>query len=557
MRPIEIAIAGPYNVLFLLALAIAGVMAWRQGRGLGVPGNGWLVVLGVTITAGLVGARLLHFDGAPVSGAKTILGAVLLATLALFASARFLRLDPRSVDALAIALPVGFAVGRIGCLLAGCCFGHPTDLPWGAIYDAQSAAFRAQLEAGLIAAGASESLPVHPTQLYEAGLALLVAGAVPRVRRLVRRPGSALLAVVILLALGRLILETFRARDALVVSGLTQVQWTIAAAVAVTALLLLLRERRADGGVRHAERVSQLRLAVVACAAPTLLLAGGAFFSPLERLVLLLVAVPSVIAGGMPMLRRLVLREHALAIPAVVPCAALVIALQQAPAPERDVSYPRSEWGLGLSFAANREFEDRVIGTFINDCGDEMNITEEYAVRRTVGGGSLSHTKRTSPDRASTIRLRGFAGTERSTAQGATTDTENTTLGGIGTSATLDFRWVGVTVGIGGGRFTGDTMRSMIVGTGGIRVGRQDGLHAFAGINDLEPLGHSENAMRAGVGYGFPGGSAIRAGIWRGEAPFLGGTFMVGGFDVEPHIAFGDDYDVRLGLSRRFPLRRE
>ena len=38
------------------------------------------------------------------------------------------------VDAAAPAIPLGHAIGRIGCLFAGCCYGSPTDLPWGIIY---------------------------------------------------------------------------------------------------------------------------------------------------------------------------------------------------------------------------------------------------------------------------------------------------------------------------------------------------------------------------------------------------------------------------------------
>lgn len=554
MRALEIATAGPYNSFLLLAIGTGFIIACRDGRRYQAPAPVWLALLGLTIAAGLLGSRLLHFDGAAVSGAKTILGGVLLGTLALLGGARFLRLDPRSADALAVALPVGLAVGRVGCLLAGCCFGHPTDLPWGAIYDPHSPAFRAQLDAGLIGSDAGESLPVHPTQLYEAGLALLVAGAVPRVRRRLRGQGSVLLAVLVMLMLGRITLESFRARDAAVVAGLTQIQWALAAAAIATALLLLIRERSIQRAAPHAHRASLLRPAVVACIAPAVLVAGGAFFAPLERLVLVLVAVPPVIAVLLPLSHRIASRRQALAMPALVPCAALAMALQQTPDPERDGSYPRTEWGLGLSFATNRELEDRVVGSFINDCGDEIDVTEEFEVRRTVAGGSLYHTKRASPDRASTIRLRGFAGSERSTSRGTVANGESTTLGGLGTSATLDFRWVGVTAGVGAGRFTGDTTHSAIVGTGGVRIGRLDGLHAFGGINDLEPLGHSENAMRVGVGYGLPNGAAVRAGVWRGEAAFVGGTFRVGGFELEPHLALGDDYDVRLGISRRFRL---
>ena len=59
-------------------------------------------------------------------------------------------------DAFAPATMVGAAVGRTGCFMAGCCYGLPTEQPWGVTFRAGSGA-------------------VHPTQLYDAGAALMIA----------------------------------------------------------------------------------------------------------------------------------------------------------------------------------------------------------------------------------------------------------------------------------------------------------------------------------------------------------------------------------------------
>ncbi|MBI4867359.1 MAG: prolipoprotein diacylglyceryl transferase [Candidatus Wallbacteria bacterium] len=61
----------------------------------------------------------------------------------------------------AIAAPsiaLGQAIGRLGCLLAGCCYGGPSTLPWAVAFPLT----------------APDSLARHPTQLYEAGLCLLL-----------------------------------------------------------------------------------------------------------------------------------------------------------------------------------------------------------------------------------------------------------------------------------------------------------------------------------------------------------------------------------------------
>jgi len=53
-------------------------------------------------------------------------------------------------DVLAPSIALGHVFGRIGCFMYGCCYGRPTDLPWGVNFPGQPSVFR------------------HPTQLYEA-----------------------------------------------------------------------------------------------------------------------------------------------------------------------------------------------------------------------------------------------------------------------------------------------------------------------------------------------------------------------------------------------------
>jgi phosphatidylglycerol---prolipoprotein diacylglyceryl transferase len=61
-------------------------------------------------------------------------------------------------DAYAAGLPLGHAIGRLGCFGAGCCYGKPTWLPWGVTFTSPTAA-------SLV--GTPLNVPLHPTQLYE------------------------------------------------------------------------------------------------------------------------------------------------------------------------------------------------------------------------------------------------------------------------------------------------------------------------------------------------------------------------------------------------------
>ena len=70
-------------------------------------------------------------------------------------------------DAFALAIPLGHIIGRLGCLLGGCCYGTICNFPWGVSYPKNSLAFMHHVHDGFIAYESAFSLPVHPTPIYE------------------------------------------------------------------------------------------------------------------------------------------------------------------------------------------------------------------------------------------------------------------------------------------------------------------------------------------------------------------------------------------------------
>jgi phosphatidylglycerol:prolipoprotein diacylglycerol transferase len=82
-----------------------------------------------------------------------------------------------AADLAGVTIPVGLAFGRIGCFFGGCCFGAECKLPWAVVFPPGSDASRAQWKAGALGSPFYASHPVHPTQLYEALFAVLVAAA--------------------------------------------------------------------------------------------------------------------------------------------------------------------------------------------------------------------------------------------------------------------------------------------------------------------------------------------------------------------------------------------
>jgi phosphatidylglycerol---prolipoprotein diacylglyceryl transferase len=120
----------------------------------------------------------------------------------------------KAADMAGFAIPMGLAFGRMGCLLAGCCFGAETTLPWGLSFPPRSPASEAQAKEHAIESVRMWSHPVHPTQVYESAASLLVAFVcfyvvLPRKRY----DGQVFAAFLALYAIARAIVEVLR-RDA-------------------------------------------------------------------------------------------------------------------------------------------------------------------------------------------------------------------------------------------------------------------------------------------------------------------------------------------------------
>jgi phosphatidylglycerol:prolipoprotein diacylglycerol transferase len=125
-------------------------------------------------------------------------------------------------DVAAPALAIGYGIGRIGCFLVGDDYGRPTDLPWGVAFRVGLPETTAGNLRDLFHVAIPASVPdsallrVHPTQLYETGMALIIWGiGVWMFRR--RRPGAPsgaiALTVLALLAVERFLVEILRAKD--------------------------------------------------------------------------------------------------------------------------------------------------------------------------------------------------------------------------------------------------------------------------------------------------------------------------------------------------------
>ncbi len=99
-------------------------------------------------------------------------------------------------DYAAPGLAIGIAVGRLGCLLAGCCYGSPTDLPWAVHFPASHA---------------THGIGVHPVQLYDVAFGLIAFAALAWGYARRRFGGESFAALIAGYAVWRFVTELFRA----------------------------------------------------------------------------------------------------------------------------------------------------------------------------------------------------------------------------------------------------------------------------------------------------------------------------------------------------------
>jgi phosphatidylglycerol:prolipoprotein diacylglycerol transferase len=111
------------------------------------------------------------------------------------------------------SLCTGLMITRIGCFMYGCDFGKPWDGPWSVHFPAGSPAFNQQRVEGLLGPTATQSLAVHPTQLYESLNGLILLGLVFLVRRYRKFSGEVFVAWTMGYAVLRYFVETLRADE--------------------------------------------------------------------------------------------------------------------------------------------------------------------------------------------------------------------------------------------------------------------------------------------------------------------------------------------------------
>jgi phosphatidylglycerol---prolipoprotein diacylglyceryl transferase len=231
-----------YGFFIALGIAVGVLLAARRGRAVGLDTGTTLDLTFWAVVVGMLGARLLYvlvhasvfarvclgtgesrglrqwlWDcSAPLhiwQGGLVFLGGAVLAAFTTLLYAHHKKLGMGLVaDVLAPSVSIAHVFGRLGCFMAGCCYGKPW--PGGVHFQPGSVAYMDLLAKGHVLVGTGETYPLHPTQVYEAAGELCIFLLLLWLWRRRRAPGSVALAYGLGYGLLRFAVEMFRGDEA-------------------------------------------------------------------------------------------------------------------------------------------------------------------------------------------------------------------------------------------------------------------------------------------------------------------------------------------------------
>ena len=144
------------------------------------------------------------------------------------------------------AIPLAHAIGRIGCFLAGCCYGRIVDTPISVYYRNPIG-------------GAPVGVPVFPIQLVESACNILVFVILLIYTRKRLKAGSVLFLYAILYGIERFCLEYFRADEIRgIFLGLSTSQW-ISIAMIIFGIVGFVLARRRENRINKAQSGEQIQ----------------------------------------------------------------------------------------------------------------------------------------------------------------------------------------------------------------------------------------------------------------------------------------------------------
>ncbi len=243
-----------YGVLLAAAYLLGLKLAMMRARSWGLD-QARVLDLGIyIIISALLGAKLLllvtdfrTFTSNPRelltlarSGGVFYGGLIVAVVVALWYIRRIKLPLWTTCDVFAPGIALGHVVGRLGCFFAGCCYGKPTSQPWAITFTNPFAAANV---------GTPLNTPLHPTQLYEAGIeAVILVLLLATESRGRRFAGRTFWLYMLLYSISRYVIEIYRGdpRGMVLTFSTSQFISLMLAPVAIAMLIYLSRRKEPE-----------------------------------------------------------------------------------------------------------------------------------------------------------------------------------------------------------------------------------------------------------------------------------------------------------------------
>ena len=216
--------------LFVALGFMAGILVTiKLGKSAGISSNSVMDMGFIIILSGLIGSRLVyiiidfsHYISHPLDifkiweGGLVFSGGLVAVIIMMLFYVKHHGYNIWTIgDLWAPGAAIGQAIGRIGCFFAGCCYGKPTDVPWGVKFSNPESITPLH------------NVPIHPTQLYSSLSSLIIFIILIILHSKKKFKGQVFLWFLILHSTARLFLERFRGdpRGMILTENLTMTQF--------------------------------------------------------------------------------------------------------------------------------------------------------------------------------------------------------------------------------------------------------------------------------------------------------------------------------------------
>ncbi|MBN2059744.1 MAG: prolipoprotein diacylglyceryl transferase [Deltaproteobacteria bacterium] len=225
-----------YGVFVAMGFLSGILISIKMGKAMGITSQQVMDMGFVIILSGLIGSHLAYvfmnlsyYRGNPFDilkiwdGGLVFSGGLIAVAATMFIYAKKKKLSVwRIGDLWSPAAALGQAIGRVGCFMAGCCFGRPTHLIWGVTFRNPESL-------------APLNIPLHPTQLYSALSGFIIFIILSLLSAKKKFEGQIFIWFLILHSTARLLLERFRGDNRGPIPGS---EWTVTQLISISILII-------------------------------------------------------------------------------------------------------------------------------------------------------------------------------------------------------------------------------------------------------------------------------------------------------------------------------